>query len=355
MFDALNDKIRDLTPYDPIQGTYPIRLDANESFLPISNEILQEAHNAISQLAYHRYPDPYAVQTTAAFAAYYGIDAELVTAGNGSDELISVLMTAFLMKGERVLTFSHDFSMYRFYAALIEAQCIEVPKNADLTIDVDCVIHMAAEQRVRMILFSNPCNPTSLGLCREEVRRLITSVDALVVLDEAYMDFWDQSLLEEVLQYDNLIILRTCSKAFGMAAIRLGFAVANPTLTRAIRAVKSPYNVNAVTQAIGTAVLKKSQLLRDSIQTILSAKAALFAACKELEQQFPDRLHVYESCTNFIFVQTPDARQWYDFLLEHGVAVRCMGDYLRITAGADEENDMVTQLSKQFLNGKGES
>ena len=95
-----------------------------------------------------------------------------------------------------------------------------------------------------MVIFSNPCNPTSLGLNREQVRRLITSVDALVVVDEAYMDFWDQSILQEVHQYDNVIVLRTCSKAVGMAALRLGFAVANPTITRALRAVKSPYTVN---------------------------------------------------------------------------------------------------------------
>ena len=96
-----------------------------------------------------------------------------------------------------------------------------------------------------------------MGLCKDEVRRLIRSVNALVILDEAYMDFWDQSLLQEAESYDNLIILRTCSKAFGMAAVRLGFAVANQTLTNAIRAVKSPYNVNTVTQAFGAAVLNQ--------------------------------------------------------------------------------------------------
>ncbi len=188
---SLNEKIKDLKPYDPIQGEYQIRLDANESFLSVPNEILEQFHTSVNQIAFNRYPDPYANATITAFGRHYGVKSNLVTAGNGSDELIQVIMSAFLMKGDRVLTLSHDFSMYRFYTSIVEAECIEVPKNEDLTINVDNVIETANEKQVRMIIFSNPCNPTSLGLCKDEVRRLIRSVNALVILDEAYMDFWD--------------------------------------------------------------------------------------------------------------------------------------------------------------------
>ena len=283
---SLNEKIKDLKPYDPIQGEYQIRLDANESFLSVPNEILEQFHTSVNQIAFNRYPDPYANATITAFGRHYGVKSNLVTAGNGSDELIQVIMSAFLMKGDRVLTLSHDFSMYRFYTSIVEAECIEVPKNEDLTINVDNVIETANEKQVRMIIFSNPCNPTSLGLCKDEVRRLIRSVNALVILDEAYMDFWDQSLLQEAESYDNLIILRTCSKAFGMAAVRLGFAVANQTLTNAIRAVKSPYNVNTVTQAFGAAVLNQKELTDKAIITLLYAKKELFDSMKQLAQQY---------------------------------------------------------------------
>ena len=113
-------------------------------------------------------------------------------------------------------------------------------KNADFTIDPQRVIDTARREGARLIVFSNPCNPTSVGLSADDARKIIRGTDALVVLDEAYMDFWDQSLLREAAQYDNLIILRTCSKAIGLAGIRLGFAVANEMLTRVIRSVKSP-------------------------------------------------------------------------------------------------------------------
>lgn len=334
----LNRKIRDLKPYDPITGTYAIRLDANESFVPLPMALQEEIQEKAASLAFNRYPDPTAAALCRSFAAYYDVPARLVTAGNGSDELISILCTAFLMRGETILTLEPDFSMYRFYGSLAEAACISLKKGESLKIDVDEVIHQAREHQAKLIIFSNPCNPTSLGLERDEVRRLIQSVSALVVLDEAYMDFWDQSLLGEVEEYDNLVILRTCSKAFGMAAIRLGFAVANPVLTNALRAVKSPYNVNALTQAIGEVVLREKDSVNKAISDILRSRDELYAQICQLEQEFPRAFHVYPTCTNFVLLKCARAKELYRVLLQRGIAVRFMEDYLRITAGSATEN-----------------
>lgn len=334
----LNEKIRDLRSYDPITGTYPIRLDANESFLPIPNRIALKMMEAAAFTAYNRYPDPLASELCKSFAKYYYVNPELVTAGNGSDELISVICSAFLMKGDTMLTVSPDFSMYRFYASITEAKSIVYQKNPDLTISVDKMIALANTNDAKVILFSNPCNPTSLGLQKEEIRRLITSVHALVVLDEAYMDFWDQSLLNEVGDYDNLIILRTCSKAFGMAGIRLGFAVANPTLTNVLKAVKSPYNVNSLTQKIGSLILNEPDLVHSGIDEIIASRNMLYSEMCRIEKNSSERMHVYPTVTNFVFIQISQAEEMYLTLLNSGIAVRFMGDFLRITAGTIEEN-----------------
>lgn len=341
----LNDKIKDLKPYDPITGDYPIRLDANESFLPIPNSVVSKILEQAAFTPYNRYPDSAAAELCGRFAEYHSINVRNVTAGNGSDELISVICNAFLMKGDTMMTVSPDFSMYKFYASIVEANCVEYQKSPDLTIDVDKLISTAKEHSVKMILFSNPCNPTSLGLKKEEVKRLITSVGALVVLDEAYMDFWDESLLQEVENYDNLIILRTCSKAFGMAAIRLGFAVANVTLTNAIKAVKSPYNVNSLTQRIGSLVLKEKELIHSSISEIISSRDELYSEMKRIEASHSNNMFVYPSVTNFIFVRMDEAKEVFQALLNAGIAVRFMGDFLRITAGGREEN---AELIKAF-------
>ncbi len=334
----LNEKIRGLQPYDPITGNYPIRLDANESFQPIPSCVASKILEAAAFMPYNRYPDPLAAELCKSFASYHKINAENVTAGNGSDELISVICSAFLMKGDVMMILSPDFSMYHFYSTIMETKCIEYQKNLDLTIDVDGLIAAVNQNNVKMIIFSNPCNPTSLGLKRAEVRRLITCVNALVVLDEAYMDFWNESLLDEADSYDNLIILRTCSKAFGMAGIRLGFAVANFTLTNALRAVKSPYNVNLLTQKIGSIVLNEQDFIHTAIAEIIASKENLYSEIKRIEGTHENIMHVYPSVTNFVFIKMGKAEEMYHALLKAGIAVRFMGGFLRITAGSGEEN-----------------
>lgn len=340
----LPKKLRDLTPYDPITGSYALRCDANESCLPLPEELLTELAEVTRQIDYNRYPDPYATELCSAFAAYYGIPAEQVTAANGSDELLALLTSCFLSAGDKLLTLTPEFSMYRFYAGLYEDISVVEEKDAALCINADAVIRRCREEQARMLLFSNPCNPTSLGLKREDVRRIIREVDALVVLDEAYMDFWDQTLLQDAADYDNLVILRTASKAVGLAALRLGFAVAGETITRALRAAKSPYNVNALSQAIGATVYRHADLLRE--------RTALLVAYREDLQKRLEELtvftKVYPSVTNFVYAETPAAKPLYEALLKQSIAVRLMGNALRITAAAPEDHQKIAAVIESF-------
>lgn len=334
----LNEKIRELKPYDPIRGSYRVRLDANESFRPMPASIRKKLADAAASVTFNRYPDPLASELCESFARYYGVDPAFVTAGNGSDELISVLTGAFLMKGDAVMTLVPDFTMYRFYTGIDENRCFEFNKKPDFTIDVDEVIGAVKRYNIKMLIFSNPCNPTGVGLKREEVRRLVRSVDALVVLDEAYMDFWDQTMLREAGEYDNLVILRTCSKVFGMAGVRLGFAVANTVITNALKAVKSPYNVNAFTQKAGAVIYGEKEWAESSVREIVASKDALYSELKRLAEDFPEKLSVSESVTNFVLIRTREAERLYGALLEQGVAVRLLNGFLRVTAGSAEEN-----------------
>ncbi|CZT57332.1 pyridoxal phosphate-dependent aminotransferase [Solibaculum mannosilyticum] len=343
-------KVRDLVPYDPIEGQYRIRLDANESFLLPPPWLQQEMEDGIRKAMCNRYPDPKAETVCRLFARYYGIKEELVTAGNGSDELIMLIAASFLEKGDKVVTVMPDFSMYAFYSSLSEVEVVEAPKREDLTIDVDELIQTVQRTGARALIFSNPCNPTSLGVEAQEVRRLIRSVQCLVVLDEAYMDFWDQSLLDEVEQYDNLLILRTCSKAFGMAALRLGFAVANPVLTRALHAVKSPYNVNSLTQGAGAAVLSHPDYLRECVGNILASRDDLYQKLKPMVDGWQNA-GMAIPCTNFVHIRTPHARHLFEGLKEEGIAVRLIAGGLRICAGTPEENREVARVLKKLGGG----
>lgn len=347
----LNDKITGLKPYEPITGEYPIRLDANESFLQPSAIMRAKISMEIVDGGLNRYPDPLCKKACKAFADYYNIDAANVTAGNGSDELLMLLPMAFLKKNERMLVFEPDFSMYKFYSYLTENQVICMPKKKDLTIDLDAAAHLINEQNIKAVVFSNPCNPTSLGISRQQIIDFIKSVgDCLVIVDEAYMDFWDsyQSIVTIAAQFDNVICLRTMSKAIGMAGIRMGFAVANKTITQALRSVKSPYNCNSLSQTAAEIILSDKQYIDNCIDTIKQSRDYLYNKAIELFAYRPDVV-IYPTCTNFIFILAPDAEGTYELLRENGVVVRLMGNYLRVTAGTQEENDRVLELLRQFL------
>lgn len=334
----LSEKLKNMVPYESISGSYDVRLDANESFLELSDDLKSELGDVLQRISLNRYPDPLAAEVCERFAAYYGVEPDMVTAGNGSDELLNIICNAFLEPGNKLLTVLPDFSMYAFYAGLSGAETVTLKKDADLQIDVDGLIETARREQVSCVMFSNPCNPTGQGLKREQVRRILKELDCLVVLDEAYMDFYTESLLEEAGDYDNLIILRTCSKAIGLAGLRLGFAVANRTLSNVLRAVKSPYNVNTVSQAFGAVVLSHREEEQKALAQILESRDALYGALSRMQEKAGCFERVYPTVTNFVLVKTDRAQEIFEKLKTRSIVVRFMGDYLRITAGSPAEN-----------------
>ena len=349
----LNDKIKNLVPYEPISGTYNIRLDANECTMNYTPEFLSIVHNVVDELEFNRYPDPVCTELRKSFSEFYGIDCKNVTVGNGSDELIFLIESAFLKKGEKFLVATPDFSMYEFYGSISENPCVRSLKNNTLNIDVDTLIETVNNENIKLLIFSNPCNPTGQGISKADCQKLITSVDALVVLDEAYMDFWSgsESLIKDVNDYENLIVFRTASKAMGSAALRLGFAVANEKISNAIAAVKSPYNVNSFSQAIGAKLYKNKDFLINRVQTIVENTNLLYNGLKRISNETNDFL-VYPTKTNFVFVKTSFGKELWDYLKANSIAIRYMGDYIRITAGTRNEVDTVLKAIEKYISEK---
>jgi histidinol-phosphate aminotransferase len=165
------------------------------------------------------------------------------------------------------------------------------------------------------------------------------------------MDFWDQSVLSAAERFDNLVILKTCSKAVGLAALRLGFAVAGTRITDVLRAVKSPYNTDSVSQVIGGIVLSEKTLVREMRDEIIKSRDFLLGELAELAARFPAKLKIFDSKTNFVFAKTPIAEQIHKELLLKSIAVRRLGDGLRITAGSKGENAALIVALKEILGG----
>ena len=344
----LNDKIKNLEPYEPISGTYQIRLDANECPVNLPDEVRREFAARLEEIAFNRYPDPLAERLVRSFAEYYHIKPELVTAGNGSDELIFLIESAFMQKGDKMLVVSPDFSMYNFYSSICEVQSASFLKGDSLEIDVDALIETVNRDNIDLVIFSNPCNPTGKGITRAEAEKLVSSVEALVILDEAYMDFWTESLLDKIEDYSNLIIFRTASKLVGSAALRLGFAVANPTIAKAIKAVKSPYNVNSVSQAFGEIIYRQKETLKNRKKMIVNNKEMLYNGLVRLCDAKKGFI-VYSSVANFVFMKTDCSRKIWEYLKRQSIVVRLMGDYLRITAGTAEEVSAVLRALEAYF------
>ena len=347
----LPQKLQNLTPYDPLTGNYRIRLDANESFLSPPPELMEELMAAVMAVDFNRYPDPYAVELCEKCAAFFGVDPSMVVAGNGSDELIGLIVSWFTEPGDTMAVVRPDFSMYSFYAQPCGLRLLAIDKDPDtLALDADALIARAREADARLLIFSNPCNPTSLAATRADVLKIVDGLPGcLVVVDEAYMDFWDQSLLGEVEEHDNLIILRTCSKMLGMAALRLGFAVANSRLTGVLRAAKSPYNVNAVTQAMANVVLANPVYQDVYRELLIASRDGLLGGFRGLEE---DGLveRVYDSRTNFVYVRLKDAGRMYALLCDRGILVRRFGDrHLRVTAATQAENEELLAVMRFLL------
>ncbi len=344
------EKIKKMTPYEPISGNYPIRLDANESFLQPDEGLQLKIVEAVVDVSLNRYPDALATRVCEAFAKRYGVGAQNVTAGNGSDELISIIIGTMLQKGEPLLTFAPDFSMYRFYGELQELNLVTLQKSEDLTISAGEIVDAAKQCGARAIIFSNPCNPTSLVMTAEDVLYIAENTDALVIVDEAYMDFSNQSILCKAPELDNVIVLKTCSKAMGAAALRLGFAVANTKLTDALRVAKSPYNTDSFSQAIGTVLLSEDGYLDYCVDAIIQSRDILYDGLSCLSAFKKDKIiKVFKTQTNFVLMKMTDAKACFEALLTEGIVVRQMGEYLRITAGTDAENAALLSALARIL------
>ena len=229
MIARIPEKLQSKEPYTPVTAGYSIRLDANESPYNVSAELREDMKRALDDIDFNRYPDPLAADLCKAFARAYGIRSSYVTAGNGSDELIGLILSSFLEKGEGVTVALPDFSMYAFYASLSEEKLHVFKRDGAPTLDG--LRAFVRETGSAAVIFSNPCNPTGQGYDRKSVLQFVLSTDALCIIDEAYMDFWDQSILADAPWLENAFVLRTLSKVFGAAALRLGFAVANAKLT----------------------------------------------------------------------------------------------------------------------------
>lgn len=334
----LNPVLDELSPFSYCGTNYSTRLDANESCVPLSKELMAEiAESMATKLNLNCYPDDCAVALRNAYAKAFSVDADCVVPGNGSDELISMIVGRIIPYEGVVLGVERDFGSYWSNAKIFGRHAVKLQRLSDMTFTVDQLIEGARQHNADLVIFSNPNNPSGLQLLRAEVIRLIESVDCLVAVDEAYMDFSDQSVLDLAGKYENLIVLRTLSKAMGAAGVRTGFAVSTPKLTYALRSVRDAYNVSSVDQLVATILLKNPEHRKNTLAEIKRLMMIMNARLTEIATRANQRMIVYPSVVNFILLWLEDAKAVNDIMHQKGISLRLFDEHLLRISVANED------------------
>lgn len=342
--EVLRENIKKLTPYssarDEFKGEASIYLDANEN-----------SYGSPLTKWYNRYPDPMQWEVKDKLSRIKGVPSENIFLGNGSDECIDILLRACCDPGkDNIVICPPTYGMYEVSANINDVEIRKVPLTPNYQLDLPA-IEAAIDDHTKIIFLCSPNNPTGNSLIREDIEVILNNYFGIVVIDEAYINFSaHRSFVQELEDYPNLVVLQTLSKAWGLAALRLGMAFSNKEIIQVMNRIKPPYNINQATQDLVLKALDEVEQVNDMIREIVSQRAKLEAALLEV----PMVSKVYPSDANFLLVKVTDAKGTYQKLLEKGIVVRDRSnvilceDCLRITVGTESENIKLVQVLKDM-------
>jgi histidinol-phosphate aminotransferase len=329
--------IRALKPYssarDEFSGTEGVFLDANE--------------NPFGSL--NRYPDPYQRELKQLYADLRRTSVSQVFVGNGSDEVIDILFRTFCEPGiDKALTFAPTYGMYQVSADINNVELIKVPLNQSFEIELS-EVRSRLDENVKLMFICSPNNPTGNAVSNDTIRAILGFFKGIVVVDEAYADFnGSDAAIDLLSEFPNLIVSQTMSKAWGLAAARVGFAITCEEVIGYMNKIKPPYNVSALNQKAAIEALKDTVGFKDRLQVILEEKEQLAIALGQLTNV----VKIYPSDTNFLLVKFNDANRTYEELIERKVIVRNRNTHvkncIRITIGSKEENEILMNALKEL-------
>ncbi|OGV96161.1 MAG: histidinol-phosphate transaminase [Nitrospinae bacterium RIFCSPHIGHO2_02_39_11] len=355
--------VRELKPYQVENIPCRIKLDAMENPYPLPESLMKEIVKGMEKIKINRYPDSSASRLKNIISSQVGISSDNIIIGNGSDELIQLILTAFGECGDRVLFPVPTFSMYGIIARSLSLVPEGVPLDENWEIPLDKFLSAIERVKPKVIFISYPNNPTGNCFSKEGILKILEMSECIVVIDEAYYDFSRKTFLpppkSPTLEgggwegRKNLIILRTLSK-IGMAGLRVGYLMADREICRELNKVRLPYNSNTISQEIAGIILENRFEIQRQIDAIISERKRLMTCLKQIPNITP-----FPSETNFILFKTAkDSKEVFDRLLSNGILVRNFGDdiylkdFLRVTVGTREENDEFLRVIKLVDTGK---
>jgi histidinol-phosphate aminotransferase len=365
IYNSIKDSVRGLRPYTLSPDRASVKLNQNENPWDAPAEIKQEVLNRMKDRAWSRYPDFTPQQLHERLAKFSGWQANGILAGNGSNELIQATLMVSVSAGKRVLITEPTFALYRQIATVLGGEVVSVPLRTDLQFDATALLNEIEETQPDVTIICSPNNPTGCVMSDQDLVALLKAARGLVVVDEAYHEFakpgspagqpgWggNRSVVPLLVDHENLIVLRTFSKAMGMAALRVGYLLATPGLVQEIAKAVLPYNLNALSQtAAEVAVEMFEAKLSPLVEAICAERARLYIELAGIPGLTP-----IKSEANFMVVRSSvEPKKVFGELLKKDILIRdvsgypMLQDYFRVSVGTPEENDLLLGALREIL------
>lgn len=346
--DRVREKIKNLKAYRVENFDCEVQLHANESPYPPPTELARQFQESLKDIHLNRYPDPDCRLLKQAISEINELTVESLVIGNGSDELIQLVLQVFCDAGDSYSFPDPTFGMYSIIGQGMGFVPQPFPLDENWDFKADSYLQFLALKQARVVLFSYPNNPTGNCYSAGEIKKVIENFEGVVVLDEAYFDFAHKTFFKEIQKHNNLIVLRSLSK-IGLAGLRVGYGMANPFIIEQINKARLPYNANTLSQKFAACLLKNFEPVQKQIDMILRERDRLIEGLSQL-----DFITVFPSDSNFILFRVDnDGEKLFKDLLKNGVLVRNLNAHpllkncLRITGGTQKENDrFLAELSK---------
>jgi histidinol-phosphate aminotransferase len=338
----IKPSVRAIRAYTLAARRAPVKINQNENPYDLPEAVKRRVLEQAMARPWSRYPDFDPKELLERLAQFAGWQPDGVLAGNGSNELIEALLLVTVGPGTRVVVPEPTFTLYALLTKILGGEVISVPLGPELEFQAEEIRRLRRELRAPLTIVCSPNNPTGSLLAADEVARLCADTDGLVVVDEAYHEFSGQTVVPLLAQHKNLVVLRTFSKAMGLAGLRVGYLLASPELVREVNKARLPYNLNFFSQAAALAALDEWETLRATVERLKEARQDLLYRLYRVPGVRP-----FTSAANFILFELTDAdpKAVFEAVFARGVLVRDVTSYprlarcLRVSVGTDEENE----------------
>jgi histidinol-phosphate aminotransferase len=331
---------------------YTINLDSNEIYLEMDEKILMNMKSCLTSIQMHRYPTNDMKSIKELYAAYAGTESKNIIVGNGSDEVIELVISKVIKPGKKALSLGPDFVMYNFYVSRFGGELITYDIGSSMSFNVNEFIELGKKENVDLIVFSNPNNPTGIGIDLESIIEILEEFkDKTVLIDEAYYEFYGKTMIPYINKYKNLVVTRTLSKAWGLASLRVGFLISNEENVNELINYKIPYTISSFSQNLASIVLRYPQNVLKNANLIMEQREELYKNLKEIEKNAAMKIQFYPSKGNYIFGRTSHKEALIKGLESNGIVIRNFtDDTFRITVGSPMQNRKVVDgIKKIFL------